>query len=493
MGSGYSRLLIRILFVAVLCALLGGVPGCGREHEQRVFILGIDGATFDLIVPWVREGRLPNFARVMDAGTATVLKSTIPPSTAVAWTSAVTGVSPGGHGIFGSNKETRLEGDGYVMIPNTSADRRAPAVWQMANEAGKKAVAVNIPLTGPAESIDGAMIAGAPYPADPGDLVYPRDLDKKLGGYRPRLFAEGPKPGEEGLFLADVEEEARRRLDLALSLMENQEWDLFWVVFDAVESVQRYFWKYTDRFHPAYTEEGAGEYGQAILEAYTLVDGFIGEIDAKLPRGSTLIIMSAYGYGPVYRRVYGRSVVEGYCEQATKLSDLAAFGIVPVDPLGASFRIVRAGGAPEGEDAGDAGAAFRNYFRERLLNLRDKHRASKVVSDCHLGREIYEGRYMDLAPDVVGIEEGPYLFSNLDLPDDMRIIELADDPTFPSGFHRQSGVLIMRGRGTERGRLDVRGKASSMGARIEDLVPTILARLRVAAGEALDGRDLSRL
>ncbi len=46
---------------------------------SRVFIVGWDGATFDLIMPWMAQGKLPNIARIMQTGTHGLLRSTVPP------------------------------------------------------------------------------------------------------------------------------------------------------------------------------------------------------------------------------------------------------------------------------------------------------------------------------------------------------------------------------------------------------------------------------
>ena len=68
--------------------------------QPKILIIGIDGATFDLIEPWADQGKLPTFKSLLDAGVHGELKSTIPPVTAPAWTSFMTGMNPGKHGLF---------------------------------------------------------------------------------------------------------------------------------------------------------------------------------------------------------------------------------------------------------------------------------------------------------------------------------------------------------------------------------------------------------
>lgn len=94
----------------------------------RVVVLGWDSATFDVIDPLVAAGRLPHLAAIMDRGFRAPLRSTWPPMTDCAWTSAFTGRNPGAHGIFGS--WYRAPG-AYEARYFSSRDRRAPAVWEL--------------------------------------------------------------------------------------------------------------------------------------------------------------------------------------------------------------------------------------------------------------------------------------------------------------------------------------------------------------------------
>ncbi|HZW04286.1 MAG TPA: alkaline phosphatase family protein, partial [Anaerolineaceae bacterium] len=70
------------------------------RKNYRVFVIGLDGATYDLIRPWVEQGKLPTFARLLAQGAAGQLRSTIPPMTGPAWTSFMTGKNPGKHGLY---------------------------------------------------------------------------------------------------------------------------------------------------------------------------------------------------------------------------------------------------------------------------------------------------------------------------------------------------------------------------------------------------------
>ena len=63
---------------------------------QPALILALDGASFDVIEPLARAGRLPNLSAWMAGGSAAPLPSTVPPMTFPAWSSFMTGLPPGG-------------------------------------------------------------------------------------------------------------------------------------------------------------------------------------------------------------------------------------------------------------------------------------------------------------------------------------------------------------------------------------------------------------
>ena len=77
--------------------------------EKKVIVLGFDGMDPELTARWMAEGKLPNFKKLQKMGDFKPLISSIPPQSPVAWSNFITGMNPGGHGIFdfmGRDKET---------------------------------------------------------------------------------------------------------------------------------------------------------------------------------------------------------------------------------------------------------------------------------------------------------------------------------------------------------------------------------------------------
>src|SRR5258707_10376683 len=71
-----------------------------RRAKQRVFVIGFDGMDPTLARKWMDEGKLPNLKKLAEAGTFSVLGSTLPSESPTAWSSFATGVNPGKHNIY---------------------------------------------------------------------------------------------------------------------------------------------------------------------------------------------------------------------------------------------------------------------------------------------------------------------------------------------------------------------------------------------------------
>ncbi|HUE87952.1 MAG TPA: alkaline phosphatase family protein [Vicinamibacterales bacterium] len=90
------------LILACGSLVLGPIAGCTREPatRARIVVLGIDGLDYDLTRELMDSGRLPNLAQLAQAGSIGPLQTTMPAQSPVAWSTFITGLQPGGHGIF---------------------------------------------------------------------------------------------------------------------------------------------------------------------------------------------------------------------------------------------------------------------------------------------------------------------------------------------------------------------------------------------------------
>ncbi|NLE77066.1 MAG: phosphodiesterase, partial [Chloroflexi bacterium] len=270
-----------------------------ERGRPKLLVVGMDGATFDLIRPWAQAGRLPTVARLLDEGVSAPLRSVPNMNSAPAWSSFATGLNPGKHGIFYFDE---LIPGTYTKRYLNGSFRQGTPFWRALSEAGYRVGILNVPMTYPAEEVNGYMLAGLDTPG-PGSPLFssPRglaaDLERAVGPYI-------IEPGAPGLIKAGRRDKARqrilealeKRLAYALYLAQTQPTDVLVVVFTATDAVQHFFWKDMDPQHPEHDPAQAAEFGDTIQQVYERLDGAVAELMAAMP-GATVMLMSDHGGG----------------------------------------------------------------------------------------------------------------------------------------------------------------------------------------------------
>lgn len=260
----------------------------------RVLVIGLDGATFDIMGPLVKEGKLPTIAGLMKEGTSGNLKSTIPFVTAPAWTSFMTGKNPGKHGVFGFLERKR---DSYERVLVDGSAIRAKTLWEILSESGKKSIVVNVPMTYPPRKINGLLISGMGAPASE-NFCYPTAVQRELGDYRVDTDVIY-RPGREEEFLDDLDDVTRKRRKVVLTLLK-RDWDFFMCVFVGLDRVQHHFWRFIDPDNPSYDEDAAKRFGSVITDYYQRMDKIIKEM-VENAGDASVVLMSDHGFGPVHK------------------------------------------------------------------------------------------------------------------------------------------------------------------------------------------------
>ena len=168
---------------------------------MKLLIVGIDGATFDLIHPWIQEGHLPNLGRLAENGVSSNLASTLPPVTSPAWPTFMTGCNPGKHGVFDFIQPS---GSDFQLVNATRI--KQPTLWQRLSDAGYRVGVLNVPVTYPPQPLNGFMVSGILSPKND-RISYPEDLFERhkgdLGDYRVAPNIQY-KSGFEAEFIEDI-------------------------------------------------------------------------------------------------------------------------------------------------------------------------------------------------------------------------------------------------------------------------------------------------
>ena len=272
-------------------------------NQPKIFIVSLDGATFDVLRPLADQGYLPNLKKIMTQGLAADLESVIPPVTAPAWTSFMTGKTPGKHGIFDF---TRFDPVDRSIKLNNADNIRSKTLWQILSEKGKRVIVLNMPYTYPPPQVNGVVVAGWDAPSMEANFTYPPEL-------RARIFEKIPDYGSTldlslwnylptksdqqfDLFVAKLVRSFQQGLELATFLLEENEWDVCMVHFQQTDWIQHKLWSSIEEASQNSSNKSARI--EKVRECYAEFDRMVGTLLQKIENEKpTTIVLSDHGFG----------------------------------------------------------------------------------------------------------------------------------------------------------------------------------------------------
>jgi tetratricopeptide (TPR) repeat protein len=304
----------------------GTVPALAAAARggRPVLFVGLDGADWQLLDRYLAAGAMPELAALVAGGRSGVLASLEPPLSPLVWTTMTTGVSPLAHGVLDF---TRFAPESGRREPITAAERRVPAVWEMAGAAGKRVAVFGLWATWPAQEVPGLLVAdrflmsrGAGGGPPPGSVFPPAreawarqvlaatdqgvDL-AALQAYLPWLDEAGyraalavPEPFSDPVAgLRRLLVETRTTDRLARQWLAAERPDLALVYFEGTDLVGHLFAPLTPPRRPGVSDEELRRFG-GVAEAYFReVDGLLGEYRRlAAARGAVLVVASDHGF-----------------------------------------------------------------------------------------------------------------------------------------------------------------------------------------------------
>lgn len=451
------------------------VGSCGRPGRPgRVFVIGLDGATFDLLQPWLDAGELPNLKGLMDAGVHGELRSIHPILSPVAWTSAATGVNPGKHGIFDFERPDPDRPGESILY--TSRERKATPVWGLLSDAGFRVAVLNVPMTWPPDPVNGVMVSGFPFPnATDIQYTYPPDLRSTLGDYPLDLMGEALVKGAEGERLASIVASRDAVVRVFEDWAKNRQDDFTFAVITATDRIQHFFWGMMDSKHPYWTPEYGRQFGEAIHQFWKATDQRLGEMLATLPPDATVLVISDHGFGPVYREVntwnwFQSTPLPAYVQSHPVPDMLITNGIFRYR-LGTKYPM-----GPEYD-------SFRALFTKEAEALVDPVTGAKPIEKVVRREDLFQGWQTAKGPDLVMIE-APDCYIGTGDPSNPALPAVSDlHSTSYSAYHRPNGIFILKGPNVRTGELQ--------GASLLDVAPTLLHLMHQPVPGDMDGRVLS--
>lgn len=488
-------------------------------QSNRVIVIGLDGATWNIIEPMVQEGKLPTIDKLMQEGCYGNLESCIPAKTFPAWKCYSTGKNPGKLGVYGF--ANLVAGSQYRVVFNNSASFKSEELWDILGRNRIDCGVLDMPTTYPPRAINGFMVSNAP--PRPSGFVYPEELEREIKDnfdYKtePDHYFESDREAAIRDCLAIIDQ----RFEVASYLLKKLDPLFFHLTIFEIDTMQHY-----TRDKP-------------LEDAWISIDNGIKSIlDEHCDKDTYVILMSDHGHtdrvcnfqiakwleskglsvtkrrsrtlltilsmlGLRRDRVIGLATKMGmfrllrdYVPKTIRVRFLALLptkGTVGLqNPMGGLIKHDRSKVIPFGGgsllyvnrryfSSEDEYESFRTELIDKLEEIADPKTGVKLAQKVYKGEDLYSGPYLSLAPDIVVAPNEGYMLGNVGAAEDIWVYPESDW----TRCHRLQGIFTILGP-------DIKKGIRIQGARIYDLAPTILHLFGIPIPEDIDGRVLKEI
>jgi hypothetical protein len=321
------RLPTAVLVVLLVSSCLAyGFEAPSPLPERRLVILGLDAATWTVLQPMMKQGRLPYWQRLLAESAAAPLETYEPTASLLIWTTVVTGRTPEDHGL---NAWTSQENDQLTITSNL---RKTEALWTLFPKYGRSSIFHNWWGSWPSEQTKGAIVSRRFYLPDEEHRAWP-------GRLVPALEQAVDKPLFQGfLFYDALAGQLAYRLqdwifpDMPALLQNNLVTLSNWVAFDravveagcrtlerfapdltgifvrGLDPVEHIFWRFLEPEGFSVPPEQLAAFREVIPRYYAFYERLVFQVIAAMGPQTSLIILSDHG---MYSRDRERPKVMG--------------------------------------------------------------------------------------------------------------------------------------------------------------------------------------
>ncbi len=469
---------------------------------MKLAVVGLDGASFELLDPWIEEGILPNMKRVKEEGVWADQESVLPPVTSPNWKAYATGKNPGKLGIFWWEN---IDFEKQKVYYPTERKFQHKEIWDYLEDNGYRVGVMGMPTTYPPHEVNGFLISSGPDAADE-DFTYPEELEERLQreyGFkvRPDKFIRS-HPDEAA---EEINEIIEAEFDAALDLAEEYEVDFLQLTIFHINVLQHFFWD-----------------DERTKKAWKIIDKKVGEVFEK---ADNVLFMSDHGSNEI-EHVFNINTwlqEEGYLntnftfsdilkilhldrEKLANISDhLQLQGVLRkflpesiIEGVPTEDGEVKKEGKTSKVDwkntkvfASGQGPVYINpeldkekkeeikkELIEKLEDLKHPETGKKIIKKVYRKEEIYHGEYLDVAPDLImDQEKGIHITGGLGKEGVFQFTEKW------KGENKKYGLFAAIGK-------DVAKQGQLPNTKILDLAPTIIDYFGVNIPSDIDGKNL---
>ena len=288
-----------------------------RLKKNKVLVIGWDAADWKVIMPLIKQGKMPTLAKFISDGAYGKIKTLDPPLSPMLWTSMATGYRADKHGILGFIEPLA---DNSGVRPVTSTSRKVRAIWNILHNQGKKSNVIGWWPSNPAEPINGVMVSNLYQLANkplkekwemPDGTVHPKSMEDILKEFRvhpeeltgnhlipfiPNIKKIDTKKDKRVASIAKILANAASIHAASTYLQRETEWDFMAIYHDAID----HFCHSAMKFHPPQRQgipDDVYENYKGVVEAgYMFHDMMLDRTLSMIDDNTTVIIVSDHGF-----------------------------------------------------------------------------------------------------------------------------------------------------------------------------------------------------
>jgi predicted AlkP superfamily phosphohydrolase/phosphomutase len=366
-----------------------------RNKKRKVMVLGVDGVPCTLLKDFINKGIMPNLSSLAKEGHLREMNASIPEVSSTSWTTFMTGVNPGRHGIYGFMD---LKPNSYSLFFPNSNDMKSNTLWDILGKHNKRSIVLNVPATYPAKPLNGILTAGF-VSLDLQKATYPESAYRYLKTINYRMDVDTQKAVQsQEVLVEDIQMTFQKRVESFLYFLDNEEWDLSICTITETDRLHHFLWAaLEDVSHP--------QHG-FFITFYKKLDSLIGEMYARCGEDTSFIIVSDHGFAGIKQEVYLNSWLRemGYLlfrkAPPGSLEDIHPESrIFVLDPsrLYINLKNRYPSGSVEDKDYED----IRLKIKQELLNITIN--SEKVIKEVFMREELYKGPLYESAPDLIAL------------------------------------------------------------------------------------------
>jgi predicted AlkP superfamily phosphohydrolase/phosphomutase len=471
--------IIAIILLPVLvlaCVVLGTL--INNHKKTKILLIGLDGASWKIILPLVDQGKLPNIKHLIEDGCRGKLETLDPIESDIIWTTVITGKSPRFHGITGN---AMIDSDTGKLTFPTSNLRKVKALWNILSANGKKVGVVNYRASWPAEKVNGFMISNRQGRNQSSTLPYAQPSlksfctrkmfkDFRRGLFSPPLRKDTAWVFEHDNFMANIAE----------YLYKHNTFDFFCLYLAGTDEMSHYYWKYLFPDHEDVSPEEIAKYKDIIPSYYAWCDNIIGNLLSAADSDTTVIIISDHGFKSIKQedRPYVSLKLDvllgaaGLSKFNYNSKEVKLLNTGPEDVLmfQKNLKIV-------GDLSRDEFIAVREKIKDALRNIKVKE------NNAYLFKALFDNRN-GFALDInrASFHRAPECHVLIGKKE-YRFLDFLSKDTASGAHDPDDGIIIIYGK-------NINKHSQIKGASVYDIAPTILYLLDLPVAEDMPGNIL---